>query len=172
MHLGTRSPLAADKEYPTQTNFGGEYEVACHQYLSMGKTLNMIRERDGVTTGDVGQRAQLPHNRWSFVMGSTPEAAMDNRQFLPMTPAGVLAVLRARLDGSTAELKKAFEGMDDRGDGVLDKEEFRWGLHDFGVDLTEDEFNVVMKVFDTNGDGVVSFKEFIGELEAGMETKK
>jgi len=67
LHLGTRSPLAADTEYPTQTNFGGEYEVACHQYLSMGKTLNMIRERDGVTTGDVGQRAQLPHNRWAFV---------------------------------------------------------------------------------------------------------
>jgi len=172
LHLGTRSPLAADTEYPTQTNFGGEYEVACHQYLKMGKTLNMIRERDGVTTGDVGQRAQLGHNRWSFVMSTTPEAAIDNRVFLPMTPAGVIAVLRARLEGSTGQLRAAFEGMDDRGDGVLDKEEFRWGLKDFGVPLTDDEFDIVMAVFDRNGDGVVSFKEFIGELEAGMETKK
>ena len=140
----------------------------------MGKTLNMIRERDGVTTGDVGQRAQLPHNRWSFVMSETPEAAVDERMFLPMTPAGVLAVLRARLQGATGALKQAFEGMDDRGDGILDKEEFRWGLRDFGIDLTEDEFQIVLKVFDRNGDGVVSFKEFVGELEAGMqeETKK
>jgi Ca2+-binding EF-hand superfamily protein len=91
-----------------------------------------------------------------------------------MTPAGVLAVLRARLEGSMGQLKAHFSGMDDRGDGVLDKEEFRWGLSDFGLSLTEDEFNVVMFVFDKNGDGVVSFKEFVGELEAGMEqeTKK
>ena len=102
--------MAADTEFPTQTNFGGEYEVACHQYLSMGKTLNMMREKDGSTTGDVGQRAQLPHNRWSFVMSTTPEAAIDERLFLPMTPAGVLAVLRARLEGSIGQLKKAFEG--------------------------------------------------------------
>jgi hypothetical protein len=36
--------------------------------------------------------------------------------------------------------------MDDRGDGILDKEEFRWGLHDFGIDLTEDEFQIVLKI--------------------------
>ena len=174
MHMGTRAPLAADTEFPAQTNFGGEFEVACHQYLSMGKTLNMIRERDGVTTGDVGQRAQLPHNRWRFVTAQAPEAAVDNRNFMPMTPAGVMASLRARLSASVAELKKSFEGMDDRGDGVLDKEEFRWGLHDCGVDFTQDEFDIVCKVFDANNDGVISFKEFFAALggEDGQESKK
>jgi Ca2+-binding EF-hand superfamily protein len=62
--------------------------------------------------------------------------------------------------------------MDDRGDGILDKEEFRWGLHDFGIDLTEDEFQIVLKIFDRNQDGVVSFKEFVSELEAGFERKE
>ena len=144
--------------------------------MSMGKTLNMIRERDGVTTGDVGQRAQLPHNRWRFVLATDPNAAIDNRSFMPMTPDGVMASLRARLPASVAEMRKSFEGMDDRGDGVLDKEEFRWGLHDCGVDFTQDEFDIVCKVFDANNDGVISFKEFFSALEgnssSAQESKK
>ena len=32
---------------------------------------------------------------------------------------------------------------------------------DYNNDITDEEFNMVMSVFDANGDGVISFDEFI-----------
>lgn len=167
-HGATRSPLAADPAFPMATNFGGEYEVACHPYLSTKKTLTMIREKDGITTGDVGQRRQGSQNFWRFVMSSDPAAAEDKRQFLPMTADGILAkikaAIRARGNTSFRSLGRTFRGMDDRGDGVLDQADFKWGLADYGISLTDDEFSVLLRRFDTNNDGVVSFDEFIEVL--------
>lgn len=51
--------------------------------------------------------------------------------------------------------------MDDNSNRTLDSEEFRKGLHDFGVDSTDEEIDEVFKKFDKDGSGTIDFDEFL-----------
>jgi len=51
--------------------------------------------------------------------------------------------------------------MDDNGNGQLDVDDFRWGLIDYGISVTKEEANLLMKGYDRDGNGTVSFDEFL-----------
>ena len=177
-HKATGTPLACDPAYPQTTDFGREYEVACHQYVKKGKTLNLISETKGLSTGDTRQRGELLHNQWMFVTSANEGDGMDTRQFVEMTSAVILDKIRAAIEAKGADsyagLKRAFDIIDDRGNGFLDTQEFRYALSDYGIHLLDEEFNMVQKYFDSNGDGVISFGEFMAAIEgqSGNESKK
>jgi Ca2+-binding EF-hand superfamily protein len=63
-------------------------------------------------------------------------------------------------DEVTEESPNIFAEMDTNNDN----KEFKFGLMDYGINITEEEFDMVMSVFDANGDGVISFDEFIGAI--------
>jgi Ca2+-binding EF-hand superfamily protein len=169
LHKATNTPLACDPAYKIVNDFGTEYEVACHQYLKYGKTLNLINEKVGSCTGDVRQRAELSMNQWAFVTSQSPADAVDERVFVKMTPEAIVDKIRnaikARGSHGYRGLAKTFAIIDDRGNGVLDAEEFRYALIDYGIDLRDNEFKMVLNVFDANGDGVISFQEFLQTVQ-------
>ena len=86
----------------------------------------------------------------------------------------IRAAIEAKGADSYAGLKRAFDIIDDRGNGFLDTQEFRYALSDYGIHLLDEEFNMVQKYFDSNGDGVISFGEFMAAIEgqSGNESKK
>ena len=47
--------------------------------------------------------------------------------------------------------------MDKNGNGNLDVEDFRWGFIDFGFNLTTEEAQQLLKHFDKDKNGNVSF---------------
>lgn len=55
--------------------------------------------------------------------------------------------------------------MDIKGDSNLDVDDFRWGLMDFGIQVTKDEAAEVLKYFDKDGNGKVNFEEFVNTLK-------
>lgn len=61
--------------------------------------------------------------------------------------------------------------MDDNSNRSLDLEEFRKGLHDFGVNATEEEIEAVFKRFDKDNSGSISFDEFLTTLRVGSRSK-
>lgn len=61
-------------------------------------------------------------------------------------------------------LSKIFRAMDQNGNGLLDVDDFRWGLMDYGVSLNKDEAVQVLKHFDRDGNGQVDFNEFIRSI--------
>jgi Ca2+-binding EF-hand superfamily protein len=171
-HKATNTPLACDPNYSCLNDFGNEYEVAGHQYLKYGKTLNLINEKDGLCTGEVRQRAELAYNQWAIVTASTADEAIDRRKFVKMTPEVVLEricnAIKSRGSHGFRGLARLFNIIDDRGNGVLDAQEFRFGLIDFGIDLPQEEFDMVQKVFDVNGDGFISFTEFLQTIQGPL----
>ena len=183
LHRATGTPLATDPKYTMDGEYGTEYELSCHKYLSYGKTLNMVLEANGVCTGDVGQRAELDSNVWSFETASSPneggKSGSSLDQYQPMSPEVLVQSIRTSLDRMSVtaldDLIAAFRAIDDRGNGVIDRQHFLWGLRDFGIVLGDIESGIVLNYFDTNCDGTVTISEFataIGRPTAVSEETK
>lgn len=67
-------------------------------------------------------------------------------------------------------LRIMFKTLDRNGNGSLDPVEFKYAMRDYGLSLSELEITQIVKYFDTNNDGKISFEEFLrairGELNA------
>jgi len=64
-------------------------------------------------------------------------------------------------ENGPAALKSIFDAMDQNGNGNLDVDDFRWGLMDFGLQITKDEAAQLLERFDKDKNGTVNFSEFI-----------
>lgn len=62
--------------------------------------------------------------------------------------------------------------MDIKGDKNLDVDDFRWGLMDFGIQVSKDEAAEVLKYFDRDGNGMVNFEEFVKTLKVSKKNDK
>lgn len=79
--------------------------------------------------------------------------------------AEIKAKILERSQSGIQDLHRIFEAMDERGDGQLDCEDFRWGLIDYGITLTKLEAMTVLENFDKDKNGTVSFSEFLQTLQ-------
>ena len=61
-----------------------------------------------------------------------------------------------------------FKRMDKNGNKQIDINEFYWGLKEFGVNLTEEEAMGVLRIFDKDKSGTISFEEFLRALKGDM----
>jgi Ca2+-binding EF-hand superfamily protein len=57
-----------------------------------------------------------------------------------------------------------FKDMDRNGNGTIEPIEFKYCMRVWGVELTEEEVSQIVKYFDTNKDGKISFDEFLGAI--------
>jgi len=57
-----------------------------------------------------------------------------------------------------------FRVMDKNGNGSLDPVEFKYAMQDYGVSLTEQEISAIIKSYDSNKDGKLSFTELLRAL--------
>jgi Ca2+-binding EF-hand superfamily protein len=61
--------------------------------------------------------------------------------------------------------------MDQRGDHKLDVDDFRWGLLDFGIQVTKEEAQELLNRFDADKNGTVNFDEFMSAIKGGDLTQ-
>jgi Ca2+-binding EF-hand superfamily protein len=60
------------------------------------------------------------------------------------------------------DLKQSFDACDANGDGWIVNQEFSALLHALDQDLSEDECLLAFELTDADGDGSISFEEFMG----------
>lgn len=75
------------------------------------------------------------------------------------------AKIAERAQSGLSDLEKIFKAMDQSGDGNLDVDDFRWGLMDFGIQVSKEEAGEVLQVFDRDKNGSVNFNEFLKTLQ-------
>jgi Ca2+-binding EF-hand superfamily protein len=64
--------------------------------------------------------------------------------------------------GDLKDLKQNFDGCDSDSDGWIVNHEFSALLRSLDQDMSEDECLLAFELTDTDGDGSISFEEFIG----------
>ena len=141
----------------------------------------MVLEAEGRCTGDVGQRSEQDSNVWTFDTAAEP-STQESSWGVPMSPAILIDAIRTAIsnqgDQALDQLIASFRAIDDRGNGVIDRQEFLWGLRDFGIALNDIESNIILNHFDTNKDGAITINEFSAALgkssttEGGEENSK
>ena len=63
--------------------------------------------------------------------------------------------------GALPELRQNFDACDSNGDGWINSVEFAGLLHSLDEQLSEDECLLAFELTDADGDGLISFEEFM-----------
>lgn len=58
--------------------------------------------------------------------------------------------------------------MDNNGNGTLNADEFKTSLLEYGISLTREQSEEILRKFDKNKDGVVNFNEFLWYLRGDI----
>ena len=61
-----------------------------------------------------------------------------------------------------SELRQSFDACDSNGDGWIVSKEFSILLHSLDQELSDDECLLAFELTDADGDGSISFEEFMG----------
>mmetsp|Transcript_1443 Transcript_1443/g.2026 ORF Transcript_1443/g.2026 Transcript_1443/m.2026 type:complete len:1301 (-) Transcript_1443:1473-5375(-) len=69
-------------------------------------------------------------------------------------------------------LARTLKIMDDSGDGQLDRDEFKYGLQDFGIRMNSAELDEMFLYFDRDKSGKISFDEFLLGLRGPMSQRR
>eukprot|EP01084_Bolivina_argentea_P055616 101934_1 len=117
--------------------------------------------------------AEVIVNRHRFTVTGSDERSIiymeeHSAQFPQANIDTIVDKLRAMI-GSSDSLQEAFQAADFDQSGLLDYREFASIVGRSGLDITEHEVMTIMRFFDQNGDGAISWSEFQRRLTEGID---
>lgn len=80
----------------------------------------------------------------------------------------VIDVCKQRSGNGIWGLWILFKTMDRNGDNSLDPTEFKYGMRDYGVKISDKEVTAIVKYFDWDWNGKISFDEFLHALRGDL----
>ena len=141
-HCQTSHYLAADLN-KIKNDFGTEYEVCVHSFATKNRSQNLALEKDGKITGDLPTKFQEDQNVFYFVTSPSPAYAQPIEALNSFTIDDLIREVKAKIIERSANgirgIAKIFKAMDENGNHMLDVDDFRWGLKDYGITLSKEE---------------------------------
>jgi len=175
-HLATNHYLASDFN-KIKNDFGVENEVFVHSFASKNRSQNLALEKEGKITGDLATKFQEDQNIFYFL--SAPSAAYSQpvEELNRFTIDDLIKEIKVKIversaAGGIRGMTRIFKAMDNNKNGLLDVDDFRWGLMDYGISLSKEEAVQVLKHFDRDGNGQVDFKEFIRTIRGDLKASR
>lgn len=175
-HLATNHYLASDLN-KIKNEFGTEFEVFVHSFASKNRSQNLALEKDGKITGDLPTKFQDDQNIFFLLTAPGPQYSQPIEELNKFTIEDLVKEIKAKImersaAGGLRGMIRIFKAMDNNKNGLLDVDDFRWGLMDYGVSISKDEAVQVLKHFDRDGNGQVDFNEFVRTLRGELKPSR
>jgi len=84
----------------------------------------------------------------------------------------IVSFCKTRSANGLRGLRIMFRAMDRNRNGSLDPVEFKYAMRDYGLELSEIEIRQIVKHFDTNNDGKLSFDEFLRAIRGDLNDRR
>mmetsp|Transcript_22008 Transcript_22008/g.30354 ORF Transcript_22008/g.30354 Transcript_22008/m.30354 type:complete len:137 (-) Transcript_22008:517-927(-) len=84
----------------------------------------------------------------------------------------VIDLCKQRSSNGLRGLRIMFKGMDRNRNGSVTPVEFKYAMRDYGLKLSEDEITAIIKHFDSNKDGKLSFDEFLRAIRGQLNPRR
>mmetsp|Transcript_33401 Transcript_33401/g.58549 ORF Transcript_33401/g.58549 Transcript_33401/m.58549 type:complete len:484 (+) Transcript_33401:825-2276(+) len=168
-HQATGQWLASDR-VNYRNDFGAEFEVCTHSFLIPKKTQQLGSEKVGKLVIDTPARHQGDQNVWMAVTSQDPSFAEEHLpdETQATRPDQLLGQLKYNLGQKGAYgirgLARALRAIGDR----IDSEDFKWGLYNYGIVLSNEELRALVQHFDRSNTGFISVEEFISALKGKL----
>ena len=163
-HASTSHYLAADS-VKMNTDFGTEFEVMVNSFATKNKSQNLALEKNGQLTSDVPSKFQEPQNLFYFETATDPSYDIPVEKLNSYSIEDLVNDIRnkvlERSSNGIRGIARIFKAMDDNGNHLLDVDDFRWGLIDYGITITKEQATMVLDHFDRDKNGQVDFNEFL-----------
>ena len=129
----------------------------------------MALEGNGNITSDVPTKFQHDQNIWFVCDAPNASYSVPMEELEAFSIDDLVAEVKAKIlersSGGIKGIARIFKAMDDNGNRQLDVEDFRWGFIDYGFNLTQEEAQHLVTHFDRDGNGTVSYDEFLRALK-------
>ena len=144
--------------YPEVKNSLNDITQAFEAIDTNGDGLITPDEFKKLLTDSGGVDTEMVENLQQLMMSEAMEGdgKVDFKEFLDR----MKGTMKKLSSDKVAELRDAFNTMDDNNDGVVTIDELRALLGGLEGGMTDEEIDEMMKDADTNGDGKVDFEEF------------
>ena len=100
-----------------------------------------------------------------------PDQNIDLENFEELK-ARILHLCRERSGNGIRGLKIMFKAIDRDRNNSIDPTEFKYAMRDYGIPISDDETSAVVKYFDTNRDGKISFDEFLRAIRGDLNDRR
>lgn len=160
-HCQTSHYLASDL-VKYKNDFGQEYEVSVNSFATKNRSQNLALEKEGKLTGDIPSKFQEDQNIFYILTAPSPSYATPIEELNKFSIEDLIEDIRYKIiersSNGIREIARIFKAMDHNGNKLLDVDDFRWGLMDYGIQISKEE---AQKVFDRDKNGQVNYNEFL-----------
>lgn len=100
-----------------------------------------------------------------------PDKEIDRENFEAIKER-ILNLCRERSGNGLRGLQLMFKAIDRDRNKSVDPTEFKYAMRDYGIPITDEEVSAVVKYFDTNKDGKISFDEFLRAVRGDLNERR
>ena len=114
-----------------------------HSQATKNLSQNLELEQKGKITGDLPSKFQLDENVFMCLLAPDASFSQAIEELDKFTIDDLVKEIKAKIVSRSANgirgIARIFKMMDDKGDRKLDVDDFRWGLIDFGINVSKGE---------------------------------